>query len=165
VSYHVSILGSLPSCAGETGSSKGFSKSVSLQYPRSTSVYVWTHNIMRTLNTQYLTSVLLVPTPYPVHGCSKKNGAKHTTLYSALVGNLLYSTVIFSLTRPSGPPQPSMVYRYLRTLEGVSPPLSLTHLACQTTAKAFIATRKFILTLYRSVSDFFQYLIECSLWG
>lgn len=42
-----------------------------------------------------------------------------------------------------GPPQPSMVYRYLRQLEGVSPPLSLTHLACQTTAKAFIATRGF----------------------
>ncbi|KAK0212931.1 hypothetical protein DFS33DRAFT_81338 [Desarmillaria ectypa] len=39
-----------------------------------------------------------------------------------------------------GPPQPSMVYRYLRNLEGVSPPLSLTHLACQTTAKAFIST-------------------------
>ena len=34
-----------------------------------------------------------------------------------------------------------MVFRYLRTLEGVSPPLSLTHLSCQTTAKAFIATR------------------------
>jgi len=33
-----------------------------------------------------------------------------------------------------------MVYRYLRNLEGVSPPLSLTHLACQTTAKAFTAT-------------------------
>jgi hypothetical protein len=41
-----------------------------------------------------------------------------------------------------GPCQPSMVYRYLRNLEGVSPPLSLTHLACQTTAKAFTATRK-----------------------
>jgi len=39
-----------------------------------------------------------------------------------------------------GPCQPSMVYRYLRTLEGVSPPLSLTHLSCQTTAKAFTAT-------------------------
>jgi hypothetical protein len=35
------------------------------------------------------------------------------------------------------------VYRYLRTLEGVSPPLSLTHLSCQTTAKAFTATRAF----------------------
>ncbi|KAI0949195.1 hypothetical protein AcW1_008879 [Taiwanofungus camphoratus] len=41
-----------------------------------------------------------------------------------------------------GPCQPSMVFRYLRTLEGVSPPLSLTHLSCQTTAKAFIATRQ-----------------------
>ena len=40
-----------------------------------------------------------------------------------------------------GPCQPSMVFRYLRTLEGVSPPLSLTHLSCQTTAKAFVATR------------------------
>jgi hypothetical protein len=40
-----------------------------------------------------------------------------------------------------GPPQPSMVFRYLRQLEGVSPPLSLTHLSCQTTAKAFVATR------------------------
>ena len=39
-----------------------------------------------------------------------------------------------------GPCQPSIVYRFLRTLEGVSPPLSLTHLACQTTAKAFTAT-------------------------
>ena len=39
-----------------------------------------------------------------------------------------------------GPCQPSMVFRYLRTLEGVSPPLALSHLVCQTTAKAFIAT-------------------------
>ncbi|KAI6157918.1 hypothetical protein BKA82DRAFT_131634 [Pisolithus tinctorius] len=39
-----------------------------------------------------------------------------------------------------GPCQPSMVYRYLRNLEGVSPPLTLTHLACQATAKAFTAT-------------------------
>jgi hypothetical protein len=40
-----------------------------------------------------------------------------------------------------GPCQPSMVFRYLRTLEGVSPPLALSHLVCQTTAKAFVATR------------------------
>jgi hypothetical protein len=36
-----------------------------------------------------------------------------------------------------------MVFRYLRTLEGVSPPLALSHLVCQTTAKAFIATRAY----------------------
>ena len=35
-----------------------------------------------------------------------------------------------------------MVFRYLRNLDAVSPPLSLTHLACQMTAKAFAATRK-----------------------
>ncbi|KAF8824963.1 hypothetical protein F5879DRAFT_810800 [Lentinula edodes] len=55
-----------------------------------------------------------------------------------------------------GPPQPSMVYRYLRQLEGVSPPLSLTHLACQTTAKAFIATlfdRMFSLGVPRTSSS------------
>jgi hypothetical protein len=47
------------------------------------------------------------------------------------------------LTLPdAGPCQPSMVYRYLRTLEGVSPPLALTNLTCQTTAKAFTATRE-----------------------
>jgi hypothetical protein len=40
----------------------------------------------------------------------------------------------------TGPCQPSMVYRYLRNLEGISPPLALTNLNCQTTAKAFIAT-------------------------
>lgn len=40
-----------------------------------------------------------------------------------------------------GPPQPSMVFRYLRQLEGVSPPLSLTQTACQTGARAFTATR------------------------
>ncbi|KAI0786707.1 hypothetical protein C8Q75DRAFT_720477 [Abortiporus biennis] len=39
-----------------------------------------------------------------------------------------------------GPCQPSMVFRYLRMLEGVSPPLQLTHLSCQNTAKAFAAT-------------------------
>ncbi|TCD61701.1 hypothetical protein EIP91_008030 [Steccherinum ochraceum] len=38
-----------------------------------------------------------------------------------------------------GPCQPSMVFRYLRMLEGVSPPLQLTHLNCQATAKAFAA--------------------------
>ncbi|KAH0828044.1 hypothetical protein J3R83DRAFT_3694 [Lanmaoa asiatica] len=51
-----------------------------------------------------------------------------------------------------GPCQPSMVYRYLRNLEGVSPPLSLTHLACQTTAKAFTATCNFF-TFYRFPAD------------
>jgi len=39
-----------------------------------------------------------------------------------------------------GPPQPSMVFRYLRMLEGVSPPLTLTQTACQASAKAFTAT-------------------------
>ena len=50
----------------------------------------------------------------------------------------------------TGPPQPSMVFRYLRMLEGVSPPLSLTQTACQATAKAFIVTRDDLLqaTIY-----------------
>jgi len=55
-----------------------------------------------------------------------------------------------------GPCQPSMVYRYLRTLEGISPPLSLTHLACQNTARAFVATlfdRMFSLGLRGSGAD------------
>lgn len=34
-----------------------------------------------------------------------------------------------------------MVFRYLRQLEGVSPPLSLTQTACQASAKAFTAIR------------------------
>jgi len=55
-----------------------------------------------------------------------------------------------------GPCQPSMVFRYLRTLEGVSPPLALSHLACQTTAKAFVATlfdRMFSLGVRGSGTD------------
>ncbi|KDR75946.1 hypothetical protein GALMADRAFT_226609 [Galerina marginata CBS 339.88] len=39
-----------------------------------------------------------------------------------------------------GPPQPSMVFRYLRMLEGVSPALALTQTACQAHAKAFVVT-------------------------
>ncbi|KZW00254.1 hypothetical protein EXIGLDRAFT_722308 [Exidia glandulosa HHB12029] len=39
-----------------------------------------------------------------------------------------------------GPAQPSMVYRYLRLLEGISPPLALTQLACHNHAKSWIAT-------------------------
>jgi len=54
---------------------------------------------------------------------------------------LIFSALSPFLTYPTGPCQPSMVYRYLRTLEGVTPPLSLTHLSCQITAKAFVATR------------------------
>ncbi|KAF7298268.1 BTB domain-containing protein [Mycena chlorophos] len=38
-----------------------------------------------------------------------------------------------------GPPRPSMVFRYLRQLE-VEKPLSMTHLSCQMSAKAFVAT-------------------------
>ncbi|KZV70082.1 hypothetical protein PENSPDRAFT_632169 [Peniophora sp. CONT] len=55
-----------------------------------------------------------------------------------------------------GPCQPSMVFRYLRSLEGVSPPLALTHLSCQMTAKAFVATlfdRMFSLGVRGSGTD------------
>jgi len=55
-----------------------------------------------------------------------------------------------------GPPQPSMVFRYLRMLEGVSPPLSLTQTACQASAKAFTATlfdRMFSLGVRGSGTD------------
>ena len=46
-----------------------------------------------------------------------------------------------------------MVYRYLRGLEGVTPPLALAHLSCQSTAKTFTATRKLaiIVTLFIGV--------------
>jgi hypothetical protein len=44
-----------------------------------------------------------------------------------------------------------MVFRYLRMLEGVSPPLSLTHTACQASAKAFISTRMFHHILWHDV--------------
>ena len=49
-----------------------------------------------------------------------------------------------------GPPQPSMVFRYIRMLEGVSPPLSLTQTACQASAKAFTATCMLFFPLCRS---------------
>ncbi|KAL6305220.1 hypothetical protein BKA93DRAFT_780508 [Sparassis latifolia] len=55
-----------------------------------------------------------------------------------------------------GPCQPSMVFRYLRTMEGISPPLSLTHLSCQATAKAFITAlfdRMFSLGVWGSGTD------------
>ncbi|KAG5650671.1 hypothetical protein H0H81_011405 [Sphagnurus paluster] len=49
-----------------------------------------------------------------------------------------------------------MVFRYLRMLEGVSPPLSLTQTACQASAKAFTATlfdRMFSLGVRGSGAD------------
>ena len=62
-----------------------------------------------------------------------------------------------------------MVYRYLRTLEGVTPPLSLTHLSCQITAKAFVATRTpsylFTPPLHTHMRPSLQFSIECSRWG
>ncbi|KIM31137.1 hypothetical protein M408DRAFT_319925 [Serendipita vermifera MAFF 305830] len=41
-----------------------------------------------------------------------------------------------------GPAQPSMVFRYLRSLEGVSPPLALTHLSCQMHARTWVEHRR-----------------------
>lgn len=66
-----------------------------------------------------------------------------------------------------GPCQPSMVYRYLRGLEGVTPPLALTQLSCQTTAKAFTITREWMFAIYDAVYNFIdmllcQYLTGCS---
>lgn len=54
-----------------------------------------------------------------------------------------------------------MVYRYLRNLEGVSPPLSLTHLSCQATAKAFTATRESSYFCISHILTRLQSLIEC----
>ncbi|KAG6862219.1 hypothetical protein C0995_002149 [Termitomyces sp. Mi166 len=62
----------------------------------------------------------------------------------------------FEIRVMTGPPQPSMVFRYLRMLEGVSPPLSLTQTACQASAKAFTATlfdRMFSLGVRGSGAD------------
>ncbi|KAF7315357.1 BTB domain-containing protein [Mycena indigotica] len=66
-----------------------------------------------------------------------------------------------------GPPRPSMVFRYLRQLE-VEKPLSLTHLSCQTSAKAFVATlfdRMFSLGVRGSGTDTAprRHFLYCSL--
>ena len=82
--------------------------------------------------------------------------------------HLVFSALSPFLTYLTGPCQPSMVYRYLRTLEGVTPPLSLTHLSCQITAKAFVATRMpvplFALPVPPYTESFQQFSIECSRW-
>jgi hypothetical protein len=62
-----------------------------------------------------------------------------------------------------------MVYRYLRTLEGINPPLSLVHLSCQATAKAFVATCKSVPGLANghkliSFSFLLEYLTGCFHW-
>jgi hypothetical protein len=67
--------------------------------------------------------------------------------YFALVSNLSFPTSRATGgnadTCLTGPAQPSMVFRYLRSLEGVSPPLALTHLACQTHAKTWVEHRTY----------------------
>jgi hypothetical protein len=61
-----------------------------------------------------------------------------------------------------------MVYRYLRTLEGINPPLSLVHLSCQATAKAFVATCESVSgpAIEHKLICFslLQYLTECFRW-
>lgn len=86
-------------------------------------------------------SVRLVPTLPPAPVSSKRNGGKPITQFSVSVGFVPSFPPFTCPYLYIGPCQPSMVYRYLRTLEGVTPPLSLTHLSCQITAKAFAATR------------------------
>jgi hypothetical protein len=69
-----------------------------------------------------------------------------------------------------GPAQPSMVFRYLRSLEGVGPPLALRELACQNHAKQWTATRELVppsivrpaMCLYPRCETP-QFLIECFL--
>lgn len=101
-------------------------------------------------------SVRLVQTLLPVPGFLRRNGARLINLSSGLVGVIhLYMAYLDTPNYPAdsvrktGPCQPSMVFRYLRSLDAVSPPLSLTHLACQTTVKAFTATRA-----YHIISNF-----------
>lgn len=74
----------------------------------------------------------------------KRNGGRHITQFFVLVGHQSVHGVLQAahIEPCSGPPQPSMVFRYLRMLEGVSPALALTHTACQASAKAFVATRR-----------------------
>ena len=87
------------------------------------------------------------------HASWKRSGSKPIKPYFASVRSRNPHLPDIPCQRPltsfthTGPCQPSMVFRYLRTLEGVSPPLSLTHLSCQTTAKSFIASRE-SLSLY-----------------
>ena len=56
-----------------------------------------------------------------------------------------------------GPPQPSMVFRYLRSLEAPSPPLAMSHYSCQTHAKAWTVTREFPPTGVPSESFFIYF--------
>lgn len=89
--------------------------------------------------------------PRPCHVCSAPGRKVATSLSRDLPFRwaLSHRSEFTVCPYPSiGPCQPSMVYRYLRTLEGVTPPLSLTHLSCQITAKAFAATRMPSLFLY-----------------
>lgn len=91
-----------------------------------------------------------VQTLQPVHVSWKRNGNKPIKPSSASVRGRNPRPPEMNDLAPrlranwhlAGPCQPSMVFRYLRTLEGVSPPLSLTHLSCQTTAKSFVASRE-----------------------
>ncbi|KAG6896430.1 hypothetical protein C0992_008305 [Termitomyces sp. T32_za158] len=80
--------------------------------------------------------------------------AKEYQCVSSYGSNAIYALSKLSLN--NSPPQPSMVFRYLRMLEGVSPPLSLTQTACQASAKAFTATlfdRMFSLGVRGSGAD------------
>jgi len=97
-------------------------------------------------------SVQPVPTLPPVPVFSRRSGVRLTTQSFVLVGSISSFRPLAFPYPPAGPCQPSMVYRYLRTLEGVTPPLSLTHLSCQITAKAFAATRMRALLFARSRS-------------
>jgi hypothetical protein len=90
-------------------------------------------------------SAQLVPIQPIVPVRWKKSGDKRITLSLDLVSPQSFIALLPIRSMITGPCQPSMVYRYLRTLEGISPPLSLTHLACQNTARAFVATRELTL--------------------
>lgn len=89
-----------------------------------------------------------VPIPRTVPGLSKRNGDRLTVQFFDLVCSFIAFSNKSTTHGVIGPCQPSMVYRYLRMLEGVSPPLSLTQLSCQTTAKAFIVTRTYSAMQY-----------------
>lgn len=99
------------------------------------------HSRIRSVRLSETFSVQPAPILLRALASSKRSGGRLITLSSVLVGIISSLEPTACPYLPTGPCQPSMVYRYLRTLEGVTPPLSLTHLSCQITAKAFAATR------------------------
>lgn len=103
--------------------------------------------LISTCHCAWLNSALHVQIHRTAPDCWTRNGNQELARSPGSVSLAVFNNTVdvhatYLRSTSPGPIQPSMVFRYLRSLEGGSQTFTLTHHACQQTAKLWVSTCK-----------------------